>query len=166
MKFINFLNEKKVFHSYKELKKYCNDVNNPLDNVELGKEIDSLHKLFYRSSRTNEQFAGIENWNVSKVKDMSCMFFKAKNFNQPIGNWDVSNVEDMAAMLRGASNFNQSLNNWNVSKVEYMRCMFFKAKNFNQPLNNWDVSNVDDMTGMFKKSELERTDNLPSWYKI
>lgn len=166
MKFINFLNGKKVFHSYDALKEYCDNPDNPLDRVILGKEIVSLHSLFGGSKRTNEQFKGIADWDVSNVEDMSCMFFKAKNFNQPLDNWDVSNVEDMAAMFRGTSNFNQPLNNWNVSKVVYMRCMFFNAKNFNQFLSNWNVSNVEDMTGMFNGSDLERTDNLPTWYKI
>ena len=93
-------NGKLVFHSYDALKEYCDKPDNPLDVVVLGKEIDSLHRLFYSSSRTNEQFAGIENWDVSNVKDMSGMFCFAENFNQPLNSWDVSNVTDMHGMGR------------------------------------------------------------------
>ena len=55
-------NNKIVFHSYEALKKYCDDVSNPLDKVVLGKEIDSLHRLFVGSKRTNKQFKGIADW--------------------------------------------------------------------------------------------------------
>ena len=116
-------NGKLVFHSYEALMAYCDKPENPLDAVVLGKEIDSLSRLFADSERTNEQFAGIENWDVSKVENMGDMFNSAKNFNQPLDNWDVSNVKDMSGM-------------------------FCFAENFNQPLNSWDVSNVTDMHGM------------------
>ena len=49
-------NGKLVFHSYDALKEYCDNPDNPLDVVVLGKEIDSLHRLFEYSDRTNEQF--------------------------------------------------------------------------------------------------------------
>ena len=155
-------NGKLLFHSYDALKKYCDDVNNPLDKVVLGEEITALNSedengnvegLFEDSGRTNEQFAGIENWDVSNVTDMNGMFLNAKNFNQPIGNWDVSKVENMECMFSNAITFNQPLNNWNVSKVTDMHAMFFLARNFNQPLNNWDVSKVEKMGCMFHYAE-------------
>ena len=99
MKDIELLDGKLMFHSYKALKTYCDNPDNPLDVVVLGKEIDSLHRLFYSSSRTNEQFAGIENWDVSNVKDMSGMFCFAENFNQPLNNWDLSRDPDGAEDL-------------------------------------------------------------------
>ena len=139
-------NGKLVFHSYKALKAYCDDVNNPLDKVVLGEEVISLHELFKNSKRTNEQFAGIADWDVSRVEDMTGVFEGAKKFNQPLNNWDVSNVTDMHWMFRGAKTFNQPLNNWDVSNVTDMACMFFEATTYNQPLNNWDVSNVESIS--------------------
>lgn len=82
-------NGKLLFHSYEALKTYCDDVNNPLDKVVLGEEITALNSediyghirgLFKYSRRTNEQFKGIENWDMSNVTDMSCMFFEATTF--------------------------------------------------------------------------------------
>ena len=93
-------NGKFVFHSYEALKTYCDNPDNPLDRVVLGKEITALNSedenggikgLFEYSKRTNKQFNGIADWDVSKVKDMSLMFYGAKNFNQPLDNWDLSN---------------------------------------------------------------------------
>ena len=144
-------NGKLMFHSYEALKKYCDDVDNPLDKVVLGEEITALNSedeenggikgLFEYSIRTNKQFKGIADWDVSKVINMHGMFYVAKNFNQPIDNWDVSNVESMSGMFWGAKNFNQPI------------CMFDGAKSFNQPIGNWDVSKVSNMYGMFKGAE-------------
>ena len=176
-------NGKLVFHSYGALKTYCDDVNNPLDKVVLGEEITALNSedvsgiirgLFEGSKRTNKQFKGIadwdvsnvknmegmfrcadgfnqplNNWDVSKVENMSCMFYEARNFNQPLNNWDVSKVENMSYMFDCAESFNQPIGNWDVSKVSNMHCMFDCAKNFNQPLDNWDVSKVENMCYMF-----------------
>ena len=137
-----------MFHSYDALKAYCDKPENPLDVVVLGKEIIALcakdeegciHGLFKSSKRTNEQFKGITDWDVSKVEDMSYMFCGAKNFNQPLNNWDVSNVTNMYHMFYGAENFNQPLDNWDVSNVYNMDCMFAGAKNFNQPLDNFSL---------------------------
>ena len=97
-------NGKLMFHSYEALKKYCDDVDNPLDKVVLGEEITALNSedeenggikgLFEYSIRTNKQFKGIADWDVSKVINMHGMFYVAKNFNQPIDNWDVFQPAD------------------------------------------------------------------------
>ena len=45
------------------------------------------------------------------------MFADCKNFNQYINDWNVSNVTIMYCMFFGCTEFNQSLNKWNVSNV-------------------------------------------------
>ncbi|BAV95232.1 hypothetical protein JBKA6_1219 [Ichthyobacterium seriolicida] len=66
---------------------------------------------------------------------MSRMFFEAKAFNsENISKWDVSKVTNMSMMFYKAAAFNQDLNNWNVSNVTNMSMMFFKAATFNQDL--------------------------------
>jgi surface protein len=54
---------------------------------------------------------------VSNVTNMSCMFWQAAAFNQPIGSWNVSNVTNMSCMFNGAAAFNQPIGSWNVSNV-------------------------------------------------
>ena len=90
--------------------------------------ITDMSELFVDSTRID--FSGIETWNVSNVLDMSCMFYGAKSFNQPLDNWDVSNVKDMESMFVNAYSFNQPLDNWNVSNVKDMQYMFDGVKNF------------------------------------
>ena len=82
--------------------------------------------------------------------DPRSMFGGATSFNQPLNNWNVSKVKEMYGMFHEASSFNQPLNEWNVSNVADMSAMFKWATSFNQSLDEWDVSNdVTSMVGMF-----------------
>ena len=63
------------------------------------------------------KYGHISDWDVSKVTDMSYLFYRAESFNQNISNWDVSNVIDMMGTFRDASSFNQDLSAWNVDNV-------------------------------------------------
>ena len=99
-----------------------------------------------------QRFGEIKNWDVSRVTNMSYMFYGATSFNQPLNDWDVSNVKNMNHMFSGATSFNQPLDEWDVSKVTDMAYMFEKATPFNQPLNNWNVSHVTDMAFMFARA--------------
>ena len=106
---------------------------------------------------------GLEDWDVSLVKDMSCMFMGCKNFNSDLSNWDVSNVEDMCSMFQNCKTFNSDLSNWDVSKAINMSYMFDGCKKFNSDLSKWNVSSVEDMEGMFDGCKSLK--NKPSWYK-
>ena len=147
---------------------------------------DNFCSIFKGYQRV-KHIIGLENWDVSNVKSMNCMFMGCDNFNSDLSKWDVSNVEYMGNMFDGCKNFNSDLSKWNVSGVEDMRCMFddcvsFNCDlskwdvsnvknmcemfsgclNFNSDLSNWDVSNVEDMEDMFK--ECDSLKNKPSWY--
>ena len=41
--------------------------------------------------------------------------FENMAFNQPIGGWDVSKVTNMSYMFYGASAFNQDLSKWQIT---------------------------------------------------
>ena len=67
-----------------------------------------------------EDFAfnqNINNWDTSKVTNMSNMFPHTKAFNQPVGSWNTSKVTDMRYMFYNASAFNQNLTTWNIVLV-------------------------------------------------
>ena len=80
----------------------------------------------------------ISRWNVSKVRNMSCMFYWCENFNCDLSNWDVSRVEDMRGM--------------------FAYCKKFKAEG----LENWKVTNNTKMKYMFDNCDSLK--NKPSWY--
>lgn len=89
---------------------------------------------------------------LSRVMNLSRMFFFATEFNESIGHWDVSSITNMESLFQGCSCFNHELNNWNVSKVTNMKAMFSNASAFNKPLYNWNVSRVTSMQKMFAQA--------------
>ena len=46
---------------------------------------------------------GLEDWDVSNVKDMHNMFEGCENFNCDLSNWDVSNVITIGWMFKGCT---------------------------------------------------------------
>jgi surface protein len=104
----------------------------------------------------------IGDWNVSNVRLMESMFWKASAFNQPINTqevtvngstytaWDVSSVSDMGSMFDGATAFNQPIGSWDVSSVTWMQYTFQNTLVFDQDITKWNVSKVTNMWGMFK----------------
>ena len=91
----------------------------------------------------------ISEWDVSNVQNMVCMFANTQ-FNGDISKWDVSSVEDMTGMFEN-SHFNGDISNWNVSNVVNMSYMFRHSK-FNGDVSKWDISNVLFMKEMFALS--------------
>ena len=108
--------------------------------------IINMSSLFKNKSTFNEN---INNWNTMNVTNMSDMFSGAKAFNQPLDNWNTNNVANMQSIFENARTFNQPLDNWNTSNVTNMRRMFSNAEIFNQPLNDWNTINVTNMSEMF-----------------
>ncbi|HEC1785321.1 TPA: BspA family leucine-rich repeat surface protein [Campylobacter lari] len=60
---------------------------------------------------------------------MEGVFLGCKNFNSYINNWDVSKVKNMAKMFQGCENFNQALDKWNTSNLVNTHKMFQGCKN-------------------------------------
>lgn len=94
---------------------------------------------------------------VSKVSNMSFLFYSDATFNKDISNWDVSNVINMSSMFTFANSFNQNISGWNVSKVTNMDYMFYDTSSFNQDLSSWDVSKVINHLEVFKYSSISST---------
>ena len=80
-------------------------------------EVTDMHELFARISYLQKdlhEFNGdISKWDVSKVTNMSRMFYGSK-FNGDISKWDVSNVVSMKEMFDG-SYFNQNIKGWKIN---------------------------------------------------
>ena len=103
--------------------------------------------------------------NFIKCDDFSYIFSGYERVKQIIGleDWDVSNVKDMSGMFEECEKFNCDLSNWDVSSVKNMRNMFRECIKFNCDLSKWDVSGVEDMWYMFQ--DCKSLKQLPSWYK-
>jgi surface protein len=103
------------------------------------------------SARASVQanYGVIGDWDVSRVTDMTELFYGKTTFNQQIGNWDTSRVIATQYMFRDASAFNQPIGNWNTGKFTELLFMFVNANAFNQPIGTWDVGNVTTMASAF-----------------
>ena len=141
------------------------DIKEYLENTHIGEwnvsNVKYMGYMFYKAKSFNQD---ISNWDVSNVTDICNMFDEATSFNQDISKWDVSNVTDMRWMFNFATSFNQDISNWDISNVITMRYMFSMAKSFNQDISKWgDKLHPDvDVSGMFRGSGLEG--NEPKWY--
>ena len=60
---------------------------------------DDFSNLFRRFYKV-EHIIGLEDWDVSNIKNMECMFRDCRKFNSDLSKWDVSNVENMRRMFR------------------------------------------------------------------
>ena len=112
--------------------------------------VTDMSGMFWLADLFNGDISG---WDVSQVRDMNRMFEAAHAFNRDISDWDVSQVTDMRAMFRSANAFNKDLSGWDVTSVTDMSGMFQSADRFNGDLSGWDVSQVRDMHHMFSFAE-------------
>ena len=126
---------------------------------------DKQELIYILEKRLQEdKNADLNDIDVSKIKDMSVLFFELDPHNIDISEWDVSNVERMEYMFDGCENFNCDLSDWDVSNVEDMHCMFDGCKSFEgEGLKYWKVSKVKDMSYMF--GGCNSLKNEPIWYK-
>lgn len=139
-------------------------------------KVTNMSFMFAKGSSSAHRFnSDISNWDTSKVKHLTRMFFFAKSFNQDIskkwvtnvGNkpymaWDTSNVENMTFMLRECLTFNQPIGNWNTSSLTQLIGTFFGARSFNKELHEWDVSKVSNAKNCFRVTPAF-TKNLGRW---
>lgn len=117
------------------------------DNPDLS-SVESMENIFASSRITG----GIENWDVSNVKNMKQAFqsiygWYDDNFID-LANWDVSNVTNMQSMFQSARQ-STNIENWNTKNVVNMRSMFLANNYFNCDISNWDVSSVKYFDSMF-----------------
>merc|ERR1719331_1533084 len=82
------------------------------------------------------------------------MFQSVTTFNGDISKWDVSRVTDMSGMFFETESFNGDISKWDVSSVTDMNAMFFDAQAFNGDISKWDVSKVTNMDYMFRGAML------------
>ena len=141
-----------VFQSKEELKKALTDV---LHTGDFGRvsmfdtsQITDFTLLFYNSrDAPNEFFAGIRDWDTSRVESMERCFFRCEHFNQPL-RWDTSRVDNLTCCFEGCSSFNQPLA-WNTRRVLTTLGCFVGCSRFNQTCN-WDLRAAENLVAMFR----------------
>ena len=97
---------------------------------------------------------GLEEWDVSLVKDFTGMFLNSMNFNGNISKWNLESAISTNGMFGNCKNFNQNLSNWNVSCVRDMGEMFQNAKSIDFCIANWNVESVENFNDILSNSGL------------
>ena len=118
------------------------------------------------------QLGPIEDWDVSKVTDMSELFCAsgcvtnnnpaAASFYADLSKWDTGRVTTMQSMFRGAAAFDANIGGWNTASVTTMENMFREAVTFNQILALWNTALVTSTAGMFTNAEVFDQD-IDTW---
>lgn len=91
------------------------------------------------------------------------MFFACTRFKGTgLNNWNVSNVRNMDSMFDDCEQFDSDLSHWDVSGVYYMGNMFRGCKKFNSDLSSWDLKSIKNADGFNKGcAGLADTSKLP-----
>ncbi|MGX2985395.1 BspA family leucine-rich repeat surface protein [Helicobacter sp. 23-1048] len=132
------------------------------------RDITSMNRLFENSTRTKEEFDGIEDWNTSNVTSFAYAFSRAEYFNSDISGWDVSKGKGFYYMFFHAHNFNQPIGEkWHTKSAKNMRAMFCFATKFNNGGKdfgkNWVMDNVDLSAEMFYNTDNFNAGGLNEW---
>ncbi|MBC6410081.1 MAG: BspA family leucine-rich repeat surface protein [Ekhidna sp.] len=119
---------------------------NATDAPDLSRVTD-ISGMFFRTRLT----AGdLSRWNMSNVTNMA-RTFEFSVFNGDISKWDVSSVTNMTRTFKTPFPFNVDISEWDVSSVTTMEDMF-NGSSFNGDISKWNVSSVTIMEGMFNGS--------------
>jgi surface protein len=128
------------------------------DSPDLSRVTDMSY-MFYYASLFN---GNIGTWNTASVTNMSSMFDHDTSFNQNIGTWNTTSVTNMNSMFKAASAFNQNIGTWNTASVIDMSYMFNLAIAFNQNIGTWNTTSVTNMNSMFKAASVFNQ-NIGTW---
>ena len=163
-----YLNEKLVINkSYKDAQSYtCT----PKTFEELRKIINDRYKKLGPGTKQKPiDFNDVDVSNIDSFynENINIGIFQRSKFEYiDISDWDISKVKLMSRMFYGCTRLKSigDLSNWDVSNVTGMSFMFYSCNKLKSvgDLSNWNVSNVKCMNYMFYKSGIT---NIPDWYK-
>lgn len=143
-----------------------------IEEVKLGQidlsYIKSLSALFANCAwwdTNRKDFSGIEQWDTSKINDMSKLFAGLEDFKADLSKWNVSRVKNFYSMFSDCEAFESDLSKWKPKKAEDIAFMFEGAKSFTSNLDDWNISKevVENAKGIFKDCPISQ--NPPLWYK-
>lgn len=104
-----------------------------------------------------------DEWNTSKVTDMSFMFTDCVMLRCDPSKWDVSGVRDMSNMFEDCREFDCDFSSWDTSSVLNISKMFVGCWRFRgDGLPGWNVQSLQRMDGAFQGCHILGCD-LSGW---
>ena len=85
-----------------------------------------LKDIIFKRIEAEGNEVDLNDIDVSEINDMSDLF-GGTNFNGDISGWDVSKVTDMSRMFFRCKYFNQDISSWDVSNVKYFIDIFYNC---------------------------------------
>ena len=105
----------------------------------------------------------IDEWNTSKVTDMSFMFTDCVMLRCDPSKWDVAGVRDMSNMFEDCREFDCDFSSWDTSSVLNISKMFVGCWRFRgDGLPCWNVQSLQRMDGAFQGCHILGCD-LSGW---
>jgi len=138
--------------------------------IELRININLTDCSYMFSGCNNIKYIYFSNFNTSKVKNMSFMFYGCESLNSlpDISKWITSNVNNMSYMFSGCESLNSlpDISKWITSKVNNMSYMFSWCNSLNSlpDISKWNTSKVKNMSGMFDRCNyLNSLPDISKW---
>lgn len=95
----------------------------------------------FKNCTSITEIPNLNQWNLSKVRNMNFMFEGASSFNQDISQLNVSNAKEMKGLLKGATAFNQNLGSWIIKGGALLNDIFsdsgMDCVNYSNTLKGW-----------------------------
>jgi surface protein len=111
----------------------------------------SFPRFFMNNSNYKHKLISVDQWGDIQWTSMERAFYGCENLQITATDVpDLSKVENMSMMFYYVKNFSGNISNWDVGNVKNMTSMFYQATSFNSDLSKRDVSNVTSMAGMFQ----------------
>ncbi len=116
-------------------------------------KIEFPEKSYYIFAYFDKQvYLGNNDIDTSKTTNLRNLFYKAKEFNQPITELDLSKIDiSGAGMFVGAESFNQPIPS-EFNKMTSMENLFYEAKSFNKPFS-WEGTKLISVSRCFFGAE-------------
>ena len=124
-----------------------------------GWDVSNVTIMDYTFSRCKKlkKIIGIENLDVSKLKNANSMFYMCENLVElDLTNWNPKLLQKTRYMFYGCSNLKiiKNIENWQLPNIKNVSYMFCNCTKLDVDLSNWDLTNIKDSlkVGMLNNS--------------
>ena len=108
--------------------------------------VTTMEDMFRKCSKL-KNIIGIENLDVSKLKNANSMFYMCENLVElDLTNWNTISLENMSYMFYNCSNLKiiKNIENWQLPNIKDVSYMFYYCAKLDVDLSNWDLTNIKD----------------------
>ena len=134
-----------------------------------GWDVSNVTIMDYTFSRCKKlkKIIGIENLDVSKLKNTNSMFYMCENLVElDLTNWNPKLLQKTRYMFYGCSNLKiiKNIENWQLPNIKNVSYMFCNCTKLDVDLSNWDLTNIKDSLkeGMVGNSHITKN-HLPKF---